>query len=224
MARSVVLKGTVRCAGCQLPPRWCICPAMTPVTGLPFDTEVLMHFKEAYRPSSTGHLIGRLVPGAVIREYRSDLPFVMPADVSGERRPLWVLHPAGDPVSTTAPAGLRVMLIDGSWKQAAGMMQAVSKHAQCIRLPMTGESRYRLRTQQEGGRFSTIEALMFLCDALGATDTARALRLRFELHVYAGLLSRGRVAEAADYLRTSPAATEWPELVRKLQPARATTA
>lgn len=195
---------------------------MTPVSAPPFGVEVLMHFKEAYRPSSTGHLIGRLVPGARIREYRPDVPFALPAEVTDA--PLWVLHPAGDPVPATAPDGLRVMLIDGSWKQAAGMMQAVKPQARCIRLPMTGESRYRLRTQQEGGRFSTIEALMFLCAALGAPDAERALRLRFELHVYAGLLSRGRVAEAADYLRASPAAAEWPELIRRLQPAREATA
>lgn len=187
---------------------------MTPVD-LPIGVEVLMHFKEAYRPSSTGHLIGRLVRGAHVREYRPDVPVVLP-----EGGPLWVLHPSGDPVPERAPEGLRVMLIDGSWKQAAGMMQAVSGQARCIRLPMSGVSRYRLRSQQEGGRFSTMEALMFVLAALGATDAERALRLRFELHVYAGLLSRGRAAEAADYLSDSPAAAEWPELIRRLQPAR----
>lgn len=214
MARSVVLKGTIRCAGCQLAPRWCICEAMTPVD-VPVGVEVLMHFKEAYRPSSTGHLIGRLVRGAVVNEYRPDLP----APVSTGDGPVWVLHPSGDaPPPGPPPAGLRVVLIDGSWQQAAGMLRTAATRGRCIRLPMTGESRYRLRSQQEGGRFSTIEALMFLCAALGAEDAERALRLRFELHVYAGLLSRGRVAEAAEYLRTSPAAAQWPELVRRLRP------
>ncbi len=185
---------------------------------VPFGVDVLMHFKEAYRPSSTGHLIGRLVNGAVVREYRPDLPQAVPVATDG---PLWILHPSGEePPAGALPEGLRVMLIDGSWQQAAGMLRSSATRGKCIRLPMTGVSRYRLRSQQEGGRFSTIEALMFLCAALGAHDSERALRLRFELHVYAGLLSRGRVLEAAEYLRESPAAAQWPELIRKLQPVR----
>ncbi len=188
---------------------------MTPVAGVPIGVEVLMHFMESYRPSSTGHLVGRLVPGSVIREYRPGQP-VAPAPGG----PLWVLHPAGEPMPAEAPEGLRLMLIDGSWKQASGMLSAASGLGRCIRLPMTGVSRYRLRTQAEGGRFSTMEALLFVLAALGAADAERALRLRFELHVYAGLLSRGRAAAAADYLRDSPAAAEWPELIRRLQPAR----
>src|SRR5690606_2584704 len=147
MARSVVLKGTIRCAGCQLAPRWCICEAMTPVD-VPVGVEVLMHFKEAYRPSSTGHLIGRLVRGAVVNEYRPDLP---PPAITGDG-PVWVLHPSGDvPPAGRPPAGLRVVLIDGSWQQAAGMLRTAASRGRCIRLPMTGESRYRLRSQQEGG-------------------------------------------------------------------------
>ena len=31
MARSVILAGTIRCDGCCLPPRWCLCAALRPV-------------------------------------------------------------------------------------------------------------------------------------------------------------------------------------------------
>jgi hypothetical protein len=42
--------------------------------------------------------------------------------------------------------------------------------------------------------------------------------VQFELHVYAGLCSRGNKPEAAEYLATSPLRDVFPELLRKLAP------
>jgi hypothetical protein len=81
---------------------------------------------------------------------------------------------------------------------------------------MAGRSRYALRAQNGADRFSTFEALLFLLEALGRTETATALRAQFELHVYAGLCSRGRKVEAADYLAESPIRTAFPEVLAEL--------
>ena len=81
-----------------------------------------------------------------------------------------------------------------------------------VRLPMTGESRYWLRAQQEGGRFSTVEALLFLLRSFGLTAAHEALRLQFELHVYASLRARGRKEVAEEYLRESPVRAAFPDL------------
>lgn len=218
MARSVVLKGAPRCPRCQLPPRWCIC-AGTRTVACPFPVEVLMHHMEAHRPSSTGHLIKRVMPESGQHLYRPGRPPVR-ADVVRPDHVLWILHPLGEPVPAGPPANLQVLLIDGSWRQAHDMMRVVEPWGRRVSLPMAGESRYRLRAQHGEGRFSTIEALLFLLGALGRDEECAQLRLQFELHVYAGLCARGKKAEAADFLEESPVRTAFPELLAQLAEKR----
>lgn len=219
MPRSVVLKGTARCPRCQLPPRWCICAGLQPVA-TPLQVDVLMHFMESYRPSSTGHLIGRIVGGARLHEFRKDRPPAREVVVAPDRE-LWILHPQGDaPPSDADPARLQVLLLDGTWVQATEMAHQVAPWGRRVRLPMTGESRYWLRRQAGEGRFSTIEALLFVYEALGLPSATAQLRAQFELHVWAALLSRGHKADAEKYLTQSPVRDAFPELVTQLQTRR----
>jgi DTW domain-containing protein YfiP len=219
MARSVVLKGAPRCGRCQLPPRWCICAGLQSVE-CPLAVDVLMHHMESYRPSSTGHLIKRVMPGSRQHIYRQER---MPArnEVARPDRELWVLHPLGEPMLVPAnPTRLQVLLIDGSWKQALEMNRRVGSWGRCVSLPMPGASRYWLRAQQGAGQFSTIEALLFLLKALGLTAAHGQLEAQFELHVYAGLCARGRKADALRYLADSPARAAFPELLARLAEKR----
>lgn len=89
-----------------------------------------------------------------------------------------------------------------------------------VSLPMTGESRYWLRTQQEGARFSTVEALIFLFRELGLGEASRQLQLQLELHVYAGLRARGSKELAEEFLRSSPLPEAMPELLAALNVSR----
>ncbi len=84
------------------------------------------------------------------------------------------------------------------------MAREVAAWGRLVSLPMMGVSRYWLRAQQEGGRFSTVEALIFLLDFLGLENQSEVLRIQFELHVYASLRSRGRTDLAAAFLVDSP--------------------
>lgn len=214
VARSVVLKETPRCAECQLAPRWCICAGRRTVD-LPLGVDVLMHFMESYRPSSTGHLIRRVVPAARLHLHGRG-PAPTAADLAGPGEELWILHPQGEPLPAAAPARLRVLLLDGTWTQAAGMARATAPWGRRVGLPLTGESRYWLRTQAGPGRLSTIEALLFLLGALGHAEAEARLRVQFELHVYATLLARGFKARAAAYLEHSPVRAALPEMVARL--------
>ena len=217
MARSVVLKGTVRCEKCLHPPRWCICEALRPIT-CPLTVDVLMHALEIARPTSTGNLLKRILPDSAQHIYRHDLPF----NASALARPgkqLWILHPLGEPLPAGAdPADLQVLLLDGSWPQAGEMRRAVESRGRLVRLPMSGKSRYWLRAQQGEGWFSTAEALLFLLEALGLHDACAQIRLQFELHVYAGLSARGRKLQASEFLANSPVRDALPELVAKFAP------
>jgi DTW domain-containing protein YfiP len=222
MARSVVLAGTVRCERCQLPPRWCVCAGLGPVESA-LQVDVLMHSREQWRPSSTGKLIERVVTGARAHVYRREAPPER-ATIAAAGRELWILHPLGESLATmTLPpaANVQVLLLDGSWGEAAEMVRAVEPWGRRVSVPMTGKSRYWLREQQGEGKFSTIEALLAVLAVLQERDAEAHLRLHFELLVYATLLARGRKWPAAEYLEGSPIKKALPEfLARLVQPRR----
>jgi len=220
MSRSVVLKGTVRCPRCQQSPRWCICAGLR-IVETPLAVDVLMHHEEVLKPTSTGHLIQRTLPASRRHIFQSDSPFD-PSALHRPDRELWILHPSGEAIPEAPdPARIQVLLIDGSWAQAGDMARTIDRWGRRVNLPMTGKSRYWLRSQQDiPGRFSTVEALLFLMQALGLNADADTLRLQFELHVYAGLRTRGRLVEAEAYLADSPIRDAFPELLADLNRRR----
>lgn len=126
----------------------------------------------------------------------------------------------GPPSRAAAPANVQVLLLDGSWREATGMAQDVATWGRRVSLPMAGESRYWLRAQADGGRFSTVEALMFLLERFGLADVSEVLRLQFELHVYASLRSRGAKELAREFLATSPAAGALADFIAALDAPR----
>jgi DTW domain-containing protein len=215
MARSVVLNSSVRCLRCQLPPRWCICDGRRPID-CALQVEILTHHREETRPSSTGHLIERVMPAVRRHLYRPERPLA-PAEVLEPGKTLWILHPSGESLPLgESPQQIQVMLIDGSWRESGGMLRSVERWGRKVSLPMTGRSRYALRAQQGEGQFSSVEALLFLLAAFGLAEAHRELNWQFELHVYANLCARGRKAEAAAYLAESALRHAPPEVATVL--------
>jgi len=113
-----------------------------------------------------------------------------------------------------------VLLLDGSWREAARMTQAVGAWGRLVRLPESGPGRYHLRTHVHDGKYSTIESLMMVLAALRLDDTAAQLRLQFELHVYAGLRTRGAKVKADEFLAASPLREAFPELLEQMHQRR----
>lgn len=219
MARSVVLEGTKRCDRCRFAPRWCICAGFQAIE-CPLQIDVLIHHREFWRPTSTGRLINRVIPASRHHVFRREAPPAREAVVSPDRT-LWILHPRGEPLPSDAPpSGVQVLLLDGSWPEAARMTQTVAPWGRLVRLPMAGPSRYWLRGQAREGNYSTIESLIFLLAALGLSQEETQLRLQFELHVYAGLRARGAKTAAAEFLATSPVRGAFPELLHQLDQSR----
>jgi DTW domain-containing protein len=217
--RSVVLKPTVRCPHCHMPPRWCICAAQQELY-CPLQIDLLSHPRERTRPSSTGNLIHRIFPDSRQHIWHSKQP-PRAAEVSIPGRELWLLHPHGRPAPVEAkPDCVQVVLLDGLWNETASMAREVGPWGRLVSLPMTGQSRFWLRAQQEGGRFSTVEALIFLLETLGLAAEGIALRIQFELHVYASLRSRGRTDLAAQFLQDSVIPAAMPEFLAQLQVRR----
>jgi DTW domain-containing protein YfiP len=218
--RSVVLKPTPRCPRCQLPPRWCLCAAEEQVQ-CALQIDLLLHQRELGRPTSTGRLIKRIFPDSGQHVWQPDAP-LREASVLHPERELWILHPSGEALPQAVdPSGLQVLLLDGLWNETATMARATASWGRLVQLPMQGVSRYWLRAQQEGGRFSTAEALLFLLEALQLHEAHAVLQRQFELHVYAGLRARGRTDLAAAFLAGSALQKSMPEAVAALQQRRA---
>lgn len=217
--RSVVLNSSPRCPRCQLPLRWCVCAAKCEIA-LPLAIDVLTHHREHYRPSSTGNLVHRLVPASRLHVWRRERQLGV-ADVRLPNRELWILHPQGAPLPVDAiHSDVQVLLLDGSWREASAMAHEVRGWGRLMSLPISGESRYWLRDQTDAGRFSTVEALLFLLSHFGLRDAHQVLREQFELHVYASLRARGQKAAALKFLSDSPAARSFPEFIAQLDVRR----
>ena len=230
MGRSVVLAGAARCPRCSLPPRWCVCDAIPPVDTR-LHVHVLIHRGEQHKPSSTGNLIVRAVNGATCHAYQRASRFFnasgfQPNTLAPDCE-LWILHPSGEPLpAPVAPANEspspHIVLLDGTWRQAGEMLRTVERLGRCVSLsePAAAPGRYWLRDQPEPTHLSTAEALIGVFRSLGDTTAERSLRLHFELHVYATLLSRGRREMAERYLGHSPLLAELPEFLDQLNTRR----
>jgi DTW domain-containing protein YfiP len=180
--RSVVLNATARCSRCSLTPRWCLCAAHADIHS-PLALTMLTHKRELHRPSSTGNLIARLFPDARRHVWYPEEPLDATQVLDPERE-VWVLHPNGLPAPRdVAPESVQAVLLDGSWSESAGIARTVTSWGRLVQLPLCGESRFWLRAKQDGGRYSTAEALLFLLDCFGLTEQREALRVQFEMHV-----------------------------------------
>lgn len=221
--RSIVRQTLRRCLRCQMATRWCVCPVHADIA-LPLAVDVLTHHRERFRPSSTGTLINRVIPGSRHILYRRERRLTA-ADVRAPGRELWILHPHGEPLPATLPdpSGVQVLLLDGSWRETSAMAQEVTAWGRLVSLPMAGVSRYWLRAQADAARFSTVEALLFLLQRFGLGQAHEALRSQFELHVYASLRARGQKALSHEFLADSPIRTTFHEFIAQLDVRRPRT-
>ncbi len=219
MARSVVLAGTLRCDSCRFSPRWCICAGYRAIV-CPLQVDVLIHHREFNRPTSTGRLINRVMPASRGHHFRPEAPPDRATIISPDRT-LWILHPRGEPLPAEAtPENMQVLLLDGSWPETARMSTDVATWGRLVRLPESGPGRFQLRTHEHAGKYSTVESLLILLAALGLTQAEAQLRLQFELHVYAGLRTRGAKVKAEEFLATSPIREAFPELLAQMHQRR----
>ena len=184
------------------------------------QVDVLIHKREYWRPTSTGRLINRVVSGSRGHVFWQEKPPARDV-VALPGRELWILHPRGETMPAGAdPAKIQVLLLDGSWSEAGSMLEVVGQWGRRVSLPLTGPSRYWLRNAPGAGKHATAEALLGLFAAFGLAPAEAELRLQFELHIYAGLRTRGAKALAEKFLATSPLRAAMPELLARLDKRR----
>lgn len=157
-----------RCVTCQMHATLCIC-ALVPRLRTRTRLTLLVHYREARKPTNTGQLAARCLERSSV-ELVGQLHRLIETPVVHDEVPL-LMFPADDavPIERYAASERPIALFvpDGNWRQASKMRRRGPGLGamQCVTLPDTGPTEYRLRSEPRVGGLATLEAI------------ARALRI-----------------------------------------------
>lgn len=148
--------GAGRCPRCWLISKACACALLLP---LPVRTRfaVVRHVREASKSTSTARWAQLLVPGCELHEYReradaAGIALKTPGD--------WLLFPGAAEATPPQPPPQRLIVLDGTWRQARRMLRALQALQQIPRLTVPPRPQgMRLRLAPNGGALSTLEAM-----------------------------------------------------------------
>ncbi len=154
--------GPDRCAACAMPPPLCIC-ALVPRLETRTRLMLIVHFREARKPSNTGRLAARCLTRSTV-EVIGKRGTERVAPVLGDELPL-LLFPSEDAVPIERYAGserpIALFVPDGNWHQASRMRPHGAAFDSIPRVTLSdgGGSEYRLREEPRAGGLATLEAI-----------------------------------------------------------------
>ena len=183
-----------RCSRCQRPSSHCLCsliPSLdnkTPVTILQ-DPDESRHALNTARLAALGLRQSKLLVGD---QHPSDT-WQQP-----EHEP-WLLFPGDEAISLdelsarAAVHPVQLIVPDGTWKKAAGLLRNNAELAQLPRvaLPAGLAGRYRIRKAPRDGALSTIEAIVHALNVLDAPQCFNALLAPFDALIAGQIAAMG---------------------------------
>lgn len=173
------------CSRCQRPQPTCLCGWLRP-TDNRVELLLLQHPAETRHAKGSARLLQLSLRHCAVRvgetfdddELRA---WLQAPGHDGRGRTPWLLFPATpdrpaqppERPAVTAPDNIRLVLLDGSWRQAR---QLLARHAALQALPRwplqaPPPSRYRIRKAQRPEQRSTLEAACLALAALEGDDT-----------------------------------------------------
>jgi DTW domain-containing protein YfiP len=193
---------TARCATCRMHQTLCIC-ALVPRLVTRTRLAVVVHHREARKPTNTGQLAARCLEHSTVTIVgERDRPGELPA-IGDDVEPV-VLYPDDDalPIARYTGSARPVLLIvpDGTWRQASKLRRRVPGLAAlpCVSLPEAAATAYRLRAEHRTGGLATFEAIAralgILEDGAGPAIEA-AMTAVFRVMVDRTLWLRGAIGD-----------------------------
>jgi DTW domain-containing protein YfiP len=191
-----------RCAGCRLHATLCIC-ALVPRLRTRTRLVLLVHYREARKPSNTGQLAARCVERGSV-EIFGKRGQELEAPVVGDDEVPLLLFPDDDavPISRYGASDKPIALFvpDGNWRQASKVRRRAPGFdaIPCVTLPEAGPTEYRLRAEPREGGLATLEAV---ARALGILEgdagprTEHAMLAVFRVMVERTLWFRGKLRD-----------------------------
>lgn len=171
-----------RCLECLMRRELCLC-AEIPVITLETRLVVIMSKREIKTPTNTGRLAAKALTNSVVLAHGDqDRPFHL-LDHLMPGRPSLVLYPSDEAIvlspsfvdSLASPVNLIVP--DGNWRQTSKMRKRIPHLSEFpqIKVPLSGESLYRVRKESKDEGLATIEAIARTLQILEGTSVREAL-------------------------------------------------
>ncbi len=140
----------------------CIC-ALVPRLRTRTRLTVLVHYREARKPTNTGQLAARCLERSAVEIFGQRDRLIEPPVVHDELPLLMFPHEDASPIERFAASERPIALFvpDGNWRQASKLRRRGPGFAavQCVTLPDTGPTEYRLRAEPRAGGLATLEAI-----------------------------------------------------------------
>ncbi len=191
-----------RCAVCRLHATLCIC-ALVPRLRTRTRLVLLVHYREARKPSNTGQLAARCVERSSVQVF-GKRGQALEAPVIGDDEVPLLMFPddRAAPLSQHAASEQPIALIvpDGNWHQARKTARRVSRSGaiQPVTLPEAGPTAYRLRAEPREGGLATLEAIaraLGILEGDAGPQTERAMLAVFRVMVERTLWFRGKLRD-----------------------------
>jgi DTW domain-containing protein YfiP len=188
----------------------CVCEVF-PSLKLKTRVVTLIHHKEYWKPSNTGHLVRIALENSLVKVRRDPINYVETAHLLQPEAVNLALFPSKDS-QELSPKFIRslkgpinLIVPDGSWRQASKMIvrDPVLRGLPRVFLPASGEpSVYRLRVETREEGLATFEAIARVLGVIEGDDVRDQLEKAFRIFTDRLLWARGRLplAEAAQSL------------------------
>jgi len=180
-----------RCDACQMYRSLCIC-ALVPRLATRTRLVLLVHYREARKPTTTGLLAARCMVGSEVHVV-GDLGRPLPETLVAPDERAALLFPYEDAVPIAEVMPTTLVVPDGNWRQAGKMRRRVPGLAAlpCVTLPESGGTEYRLRAEPRAGGLATLEAIARALAILEGPEPAAAMLAVFRVMVERTLRLRG---------------------------------
>jgi DTW domain-containing protein YfiP len=194
-----------RCPRCWIQRAWCLCD-LIPEIQTTIEVVIVRHRIEFWRTSGTGRIAALALARCRIVQLDDDFEAV-----NAELEKLgdaWLLYPDGSnravPSSATSSSPPRLIVLDGSWRQARRMLKRLPALwlLQRLSLPDKSVPPLRLRMGRSAHERSTLESIADAMALLEGDGTSQALYRVHDLFVERSLRLRGRRGSSPE--RASP--------------------
>ena len=188
-----------RCPRCAMKRALCMC-ALLPQLPTRTQLSIVMHKLEAVKSTNTGRIAHACLPSSTLHMFGPDLPPLPARPWPHGCTPVVLFPVAGaQPVADfVGEKQLCVIVLDGSWRQAARMRKRfASQDVPFVTVTRAKPTIYRLRTEPHPGGVSTLEAVAAALGVLEGPHVEDALLHALQIFVDRTLYTRGALAKEA---------------------------
>jgi DTW domain-containing protein YfiP len=191
MITPIARPGRATCAACLR--AVCICGWIVPVAS-PVELLILQHPLEVRNAKNSARLLHLCLPGSRLVVGEAFAPDALHGLLyAGGRTPLLLYPGAPDaaPILMPAPAALRLVVLDATWRKSRKMLHLNPVLHTLPRLALrdTGPSGYRIRKAHAPDQLSTFEAAALALSQLEGGEDARE-RIRPLLAAFDGFVAQ----------------------------------